>query len=415
MYRTGDLVRRTRDGELEFLGRADEQVKIRGFRVELGEIESVVSAHAAVGQAVVLAREDRPGVKRLVAYVVALSGVTPDELVAHTAASLPDYMVPSAFVVLDRFPLDANGKVDRRRLPVPAAEPAHRYVPPRTDAERTVARVMADVLGVGRVGLEDDFFTLGGDSILAVQVLSRLHAELGTRLGVRELFDARNAGELARMLPDTAAADEPIRPSPPVEVLPLSPAQRRLWFLDELAGSSVEYNTGVGIRLSGPLDIDALRQALNALCARHESLRTTFDSVAGEGIQRIASTGEIPLRIEESTVDDRALEAELRRPFDLRTGPLTRAVLFRTSDDEHLLLLCQHHIVTDGWSVRLLTDELMDRYAGIDLPPRNLNYHDYTVWHNRRVESTVDAQLAYWRGKLDGLEPLGMPTDRPRP
>ncbi|NBH06500.1 non-ribosomal peptide synthetase, partial [Amycolatopsis sp. SID8362] len=208
-------------------------------------------------------------------------------------------------------------------------------------------------------------------------------------------------------------ADEAAIPAtPPAEVLPLSPAQRRLWFLDELAGGSAEYNTGVGLTLTGPLDVEALRGALANLCARHESLRTTFDSVDGEGVQRIASTGEIPLRINETPADDDVLAAELATPFDLRTGPLTRAVLYPQGSDEHLLVLCQHHIVTDGRSIGILTGELLDLYAGATLPPLPLGYRDYTRWQQR---SDVDNQAAYWRERLDGVEPLGLPTDRPRP
>ncbi|WP_420831561.1 non-ribosomal peptide synthase/polyketide synthase [Amycolatopsis lexingtonensis] len=413
MYRTGDLVRQNAEGEFEFLGRADDQVKVRGFRVELGEIETVLAAAPGVTEVVVVAREDRPGAKRLVAYVVAEPDAEPGDLAEVAAATLPDYMVPSAFVVLDALPLSGNGKVDRRALPAPPVDPGERGTEPRTDTEREAARVLADVLGVPRLGADDDFFATGGDSILAVQALSRLRRKFGVRLEARAIFDAPSVAALARLIEDAPRADEAAIPvTPPADVLPLSPAQRRLWFLDELAGGSAEYNTGVGLTLSGPLDVEALRGALAKLCARHESLRTTFESMDGEGVQRIAPAGEIPLRIAETPADDDVLAAELGTPFDLRTGPLTRAVLYPQGPGEHLLVLCQHHIVTDGRSIGILTGELLDLYAGATLPPLPLGYRDYTRWQQK---SEVDSQAAYWRERLDGVEPLGVPTDRPRP
>lgn len=411
MYRTGDVVRWNDRGELEFLGRTDDQVKIRGFRVELGEIEGVLAADDTVAEAVVVAREDGPGTKRLVGYVVLAPGAPRKDLKAVAAAVLPSYEVPSAMVVLDELPLSDNGKVDRKALPAPSAEPDG--IEPRTGTERAVAGIVAEVLGLDRIGVEDDFFALGGDSILAVQALSRLRRTIGADLSARALFDAPSVARLARLLDNGPRAEQQAIPAEsPRELLPLSPAQRRLWLLDEMTGGSTEYNTGVGIRLSGPLGLDKLHRALATLCARHESLRTTFDSVAGQGMQRIAPTGEIPLSIADSAPDDETLKAELRAPFDLRTGPLTRAVLFPLAPDEHLLLLCQHHIVTDGRSIAVLTGELLDLYGGAVLPPLPLGYQDYTRW---RLASERLDQLGYWREALDGLEPLALPTDRPRP
>ncbi|WP_455551124.1 non-ribosomal peptide synthase/polyketide synthase [Amycolatopsis azurea] len=412
MYRTGDLVRYDDGGELEFLGRADDQVKVRGFRVELGEIEAVLAAAPGVGEVVVVAREERPGLKKLIAYVVARQGEETGDLAAAAAAALPDYMVPSAFVVLDELPLSANGKVDRRALPAPP-ETRQADVAPRTDTERAVAGIVADVLGTDHVSIDEDFFALGGDSILAVQVLSRLRRTFGVALPARAVFDAPTVMGLARLVDDAhPGVEEPIPAAPPAQVIPLSPAQRRLWFLDELTGDSAEYNTAVGLRLSGPLDLPALRGALASLCARHESLRTTFEAGDGEGVQRIADAAVIPLRIAETAADDAVLSADLREPFDLRTGPLTRATLYPQGPDEHLLVLCQHHIVTDGRSIGILTGELLDFYAGVVPPPQALGYRDYTHW---RRQSDDDVQLGYWRDRLAGLEPLAVPTDRPRP
>ncbi|MET9265068.1 non-ribosomal peptide synthase/polyketide synthase [Amycolatopsis sp. NPDC004079] len=412
MYRTGDVVRWNDEGELEFLGRTDDQVKIRGFRVELGEIETVLAADDTVAEAVVVARADGPATKRLVAYVVLVPDAPRKDLKTVVAAVLPDYQVPSAIVVLDELPLSANGKVDRRALPAPSAESADGGAEPRTDIERVVAEILAEVLGLDRIGVDDDFFALGGDSILAVQALSRLRRKFGADLSARALFDATSVEKLALHLENGPRAEQAIPVASPAELLPLSPAQRRLWFLDEMTGGSSEYNTGVGIRLSGSLDLATLRGALASLCVRHESLRTTFDSVDGQGMQRIAPTGEIPLRIADSAPDDDVLKAELSAPFDLRTGPLTRAVLFPSGPDEHLLVLCQHHIVTDGRSIAVLTDELLDLYSGKTLPPLPLGYQDYTRW---RLASERLDQLGYWRETLDGLEPLALPTDRPRP
>ncbi|OXM48870.1 non-ribosomal peptide synthetase [Amycolatopsis alba] len=411
-YRTGDLVRYNDDGELEFLGRTDDQVKVRGFRVELGEIESVLAATHGVGEVVVVAREERAGAKKLIAYVVARPDEELGDLTAAAAVALPDYMVPSAFVLLDELPLSANGKVDRRALPAPP-ESRQADIAPRTDTEHAVAAILADLLGTDHVAIDEDFFALGGDSILAVQALSRLRRTFGVVLPARAVFDTPTVAGLARSV-DAAdpGAESTIPAAPTAQVIPLSPAQRRLWFLDELTGDSAEYNTAVGLLLSGALDLPALRGALAALCARHESLRTTFEAGDGEGVQRIADTAEIPLRIADTAADDALLSAELRVPFDLRTGPLTRATLYPQGPDEHLLVLCQHHIVTDGSSIGILTGELLDFYAGAVPPPQDRGYRDYTHW---RRQADDDAQLGYWRDKLAGLEPLAVPTDRPRP
>jgi amino acid adenylation domain-containing protein/non-ribosomal peptide synthase protein (TIGR01720 family) len=424
MYRTGDVVRRNARGELEFLGRLDEQVKIRGFRVEPGEVETVLTRHDAVTQSVVVAHEDRRGVTRLVAYVVTRDGRRPDDLTAHLAASLPEYLVPSVVVVLDALPLNSNGKVDRRALPDPPAGPAHETVAPRTDAERAVAGICADVLGVERIGAEDDFFALGGDSILAVQVLARLRAAFGPGISHRAVFDARTPARLAALLTGLPAAV----PQPPIGRartdgdLPLSPAQRRLWFLHELAPDSAEYNTAVGLRFSGPFDPAALRRALDALSARHDSLRLTFDSVDGRPVQRVAAVSEVPLRVVDATATDdldAVLLADLAVPFDLRRGPLTRATLLRLAADDHLLVLCQHHVVTDGRSVAILTDDLLTLYGGADprsLPEPPLRFTDHAAWHDPALDAAaLRPHLDHWRRVLDGVEPLALPTDRPRP
>nr|QEO73883.1 AMP-dependent synthetase and ligase [uncultured bacterium] len=394
MYRTGDLVRWNALSELEFVGRADHQVKIRGFRIEPGEIEAVLREHPDVDRAVVVARADQ-GLKRLVAYVTATG--TPD-LRDWVAAVLPEHMVPSAFVVMNEFPLSPNGKLDRSALPAPVvAGPSH--VEPRTDAEHALARIWADVLGVEAVGVEDDFGALGGDSILSSRVLSRIRADLGVELPARAVFDARTVADLAELVP-TAAAAEGIKRVERGLGYPLSPAQHRLWLQDDLVGAG--NNTAVGLRISGRLDLARLRAALTRLVSRHETLRTTF--VDGPA-QVIASTGEIPI----CHTDD--IEAELRKPFDLSHGPLSRVVLSSVAPDEHVFVLCQHHIITDGWSVGMLLDELWTLYSGGDLPELPIQYVDFAAWQRDR---DITPQLDYWREKLAGLRPLQLPTDRSR-
>ncbi|MGH3907542.1 MAG: non-ribosomal peptide synthase/polyketide synthase, partial [Pseudonocardiaceae bacterium] len=437
MYRTGDVVRWRAEGDLEFVGRADEQVKVRGFRVEPGEIETVLRRHPDVAEVVVVAREDRPGIKRLVAYVVPAGqrAPAPGALRALVAGSLPEYMVPAAFVTLEKLPLSPNGKLDRRALPTPTAGVAvpTGYVAPRTDAERVVADIWAEVLGVERVGVEDNFFELGGDSILSVRALSRIRVALGVDLPARVVFDARTVARLVKLVPAALPTDdgERILPVPRERSMPLSPGQQRLWFLDDLTSGGTEYNTGVGLRLSGVLDLDAVRVALDALADRHESLRTTFDTVDGHGMQVVAARGDIPLRtVDMSTMDpagrdtpvQQALAAELSRPFDLRRGPLTRAVLVHLSGDDHVLMLSQHHIVTDGWSVAVLVDELAELYAAAvrripaELPELPVQYPDFAVWQRERLSRAALAEhLDYWKRKLADLPVLELPTDRPRP
>ncbi|MFE7469309.1 amino acid adenylation domain-containing protein, partial [Streptomyces sp. NPDC057499] len=435
LYRTGDLVRWREDGRLEFLGRGDGQVKIRGFRIEVAEIETVLARHVSVGVVSVQVREDLPGTKRLVAYLVPAQGVDvdPAEIRAHASALLPEYMVPSAFVVLDELPLTVNGKVDRKALPAPASEAAEEYVAPRTAAEEALAGIWADVLGLEQVGVHDDFFALGGDSISSLKVVSRIRGVLdGAALSPRALFDHPTVAALATQVAgqpvnDGQRTDAAIAPAPRTGPLPLSFAQERLWFLHDFDRDGVEYNIVAALRLTGDLNTDALRMALTGLVVRHEALRTTFDSVDGRGVQIVHGPGEaeIPVRLVEAAGDDElraALAHEAALPFDLRTGPLTRALLVRLSPDAHVLVLSMHHIVTDGWSMGVVTRELSALYSaavrGEDaaLPELPVQYPDFAVWQREHLAGdALDGQLAYWRGKLAGLEPLELPTDRPRP
>ncbi|WP_042368093.1 non-ribosomal peptide synthetase [Streptacidiphilus neutrinimicus] len=435
LYRTGDRARRRADGELEFLGRVDRQLKLRGFRIEPGEVEAALLERPGVREAVVVVREDAPGHRRLVGYVTAADprhAPEPAELRAALAAALPAHMVPLV-VVLPRLPLTPQHKIDHRALPAPADAPSAGHVPPRTAAERALAGVWAEVLGVDAVGVHDDFFDLGGDSILAARAVARIREASGVRLTLRDVFTARTVAALAPVLADPALAapQDAIPPAPRDRPLELSSAQRRLWFLDDLNAGGTEYNTGVALRLRGRLDRDALDRALRRLAARHDSLRTTFATVDGQGVQRVSPDVVLPLR----TADLRALPAEgrseaaeallteeLGRRYDLAAGPLTRALLVRLDEDEHLLLLAQHHIVTDGWSVGVLTRELAALYrseaTGEDdgLPAPGVQYPDFAVWERRQRAAAGDTDdLAYWKRQLAGAPQLDLPTDRPRP
>ncbi|MFE6993391.1 amino acid adenylation domain-containing protein, partial [Streptomyces pharetrae] len=431
MYRTGDLARRRPDGTVEFLGRADDQVKIRGFRVEPGEVEAALAAHPGVTDVTVLAREDRPGSRRLVAYVVGTEDVT--TLREFARRSLPDYLVPSAFVVLPALPLSRNGKVDRAALPAPkpaSGDPQGAPAEPRTDAERRTVEIFADVLSVPRPGVRDDFFQLGGDSILSIRLAARLSEAFGTDLSPRAVFTHPTPAALAALLTEERPGDAAPAAIVPVTrdtPAPMSYAQQRLWFLEEFAPGSGEYVTALALRLRGRLDVPALTAALRALAERHEALRTTFDAVDGHGVQIVHPARDVPLTLHDLAGEagtDRAqrlaelLQAERARTFDLRRGPLLHTGLIRLADDEHVLTLTLHHIVTDGWSTGVLTGDLAHFYRaelGVEtgtLPPLPVQYADYAHWQRGRG---TDDHLAYWKEHLAGLETLDLPTDRPRP
>ncbi|WP_159051922.1 condensation domain-containing protein, partial [Streptomyces niveiscabiei] len=404
LYRSGDVVRWRSDGRLEFLGRGDDQVKIRGFRIELAEIEAVLARCEGIAQVIVVAREDQ-GVKRLVAYVVGEPDV--EGWRAQLAAVLPDYMIPSAFVPLDALPLTPNGKVDRRALPAPVFEAAHQYVAPRTPTEEAVAAVWTDVLGAERIGVHDNFFDLGGDSITSLKIASRIRTALGADLSPRALFDHPTVATLATALPDGGHPDVITRQV--AAELPLSFAQERLWFLDDFAPGGTEYNVITAYHLTGDLDVPVLQNAMDALVARHEVLRTTFDSVDGRGVQIVHPTGHVPVRLVEGVSPQAALEREVAVPFCLRTGPLVRLLLIRTTPAEHTLVLSMHHIVTDGWSMGVLLRELTELYQARALPELPLRYTDYALW--QRDNPPSEEQLAYWQAKLADLAPLELPTD----
>ncbi|SDO60984.1 non-ribosomal peptide synthetase [Lentzea jiangxiensis] len=421
MYRTGDRVRWLADGTLDYLGRTDDQVKIRGFRIEPGEVEAALTQHPDVREAVVIARQDE-GHQRLVAYVTG----TATDLRTWLGQRLPDYLVPAAFVELDAIPLNANGKVDRRALPAPDFTGARtEHVAPRTDVEREVAAIWSEVLGVPGIGVRDDFFELGGDSILSIRVISRLRAAFDVEMSPRALFSHPTVAGIAALVAESAQAGLAEIPVVPRDGgLPLSFAQQRLWFLDEFEPGGVEYLTPSILRLRGPLDVDALNAALTTLVARHESLRTTFETVDGRGVQVVHPPRPVEVPVVDVTEQELAhvLTRETTTPFDLRRGPLVRVLLARLGEDDHVLSLVLHHIVTDGWSNGVLLGELGACYEAAtgggeaELPGLPVQYADFAVWQrNSSTEEVLREHLAHWRRALDGVRPLELPTDRPRP
>ncbi|MDA3660137.1 non-ribosomal peptide synthase/polyketide synthase, partial [Mycobacterium xenopi] len=433
MYRSGDLVRWRGDGQLDYLGRADEQVKIRGYRIELGEVQAALSTLDGVEQAAVIAREDRPGDKRLVGYFT--GAADPAELRAQLARRLPGYMIPAAVVVLDALPLTVNGKLDTRALPAPEYT-ADKYRAPTNAVEEILAGIYAQILGLERVGVDDSFFDLGGDSISAMRLIAAVNSSVDADVSVRTVFEAPTVAQLASRvsvgvgrLPRLVAMQRPA-------VVPLSFAQQRLWFLDQLQGPSPVYNLAAALRLRGRLDADALGRALADVVARHESLRTLFpapDGVAQQAVlpadeppdfgwQLIDATGWPASRLDE------AVNSAARYTFDLSAEIPLRAQLFRVSDDEHVLVVVVHHIAADGWSITPLVRDLGEAYTSRragrapDWDQLPVQYADYTLWQRAQLgdlddsDSPIAAQLGYWEQALAGLpERLQLPTDRPYP
>jgi amino acid adenylation domain-containing protein len=441
MYDTGDLARYLSDGQIEFLGRIDHQVKIRGYRIEIGEIEAMLCGHTSLREAVVAAREDTPGDKRLVAYLVGAEGqaLSVSQLRAHLSTKLPDYMVPSAFVELEQLPLTPNGKIDRKALPAPeqARGTGVDYVEARTPVEEVVAGVWREVLVRERVGVSDNFFELGGHSLLATRVLSRVREVFGVEVALRRLFEEPTVAGLAQSVEaelraGTGVSAVPLAAVSREEELPLSFAQQRLWFLEQLEPGSTAYNMPAAVRLTGELNVGALAQAMSEIIRRHEVLRTSFTLRDGRPVQLIAEARPIslaPVDLSHLSEEERENEArrlateEAARPFDLSSGPLLRVSLLRLGEDEHILIVTMHHIVSDGWSMGILVHELATLYAAFSageaspLPELQIQYADYAHWQREWLQGEVlEEQLRYWREQLGDAPPLlTLPTDRPRP
>lgn len=431
MYRTGDLVRWNDDGKLEFVGRVDEQVKIRGFRVELGESAAALGQHPLVRHAIVLPSEAAGG-RRLVGYVVAEPGCTGAELREYAARRLPDYMVPSDVVFIDHLPLTANGKVDRRALPAPAPpQPVPARQPPTTVEER-ICGIIREVLGVTAVEVDDDFFQLGGNSLLALRMVGRIGAVLGATVTVRQFFERPTAAGLAAIVGDAAEFRPVLSKRPRPGQVPLAAGQRGLWFLHQLAEYRTAYHVPIVLHIDGALDRLALEAALGDVVDRHEALRTVFPERDGQPYQRILEPGELPswfvIRHATPVALDRLLEATAREEFDVARGPLLRATLFVRDDTTHVLSLVFHHLVIDGWSLEPLWSDLAEafqaRCAGRPPSWRSLpvQYADYALWQHELLGTPASPtdlaarQLRYWREALSGLpEKIRLPRDRSRP
>ncbi|MBW8873686.1 MAG: non-ribosomal peptide synthase/polyketide synthase [Acidobacteria bacterium] len=435
LYRSGDLGRFLPNGQMEYLGRLDHQVKIRGFRIELGEIEAALAALAGVRQAVVVVREDA-GDRRLVAYVV--GDVSAEALRQSLRERLPDSMVPAAFVMLDALPLTSNGKVDRKALPSPEQPGGGEgYLAPRTPVEEVLAGIWAEVLGLERVGAADHFFDLGGHSLLATQVMSRLRQAFGVEMPLRDLFATPMLADLAARVEAARRAGvqrltPPLVPVPREGALPLSFAQERLWFIDQLEPGSPLYNVPAALRVAGPLDAAVLARCLGEILRRHEALRTLFAAPQDTPVQVIQPAEPLLLSVVDlSALPESAREAsaptllreEAARPFDLSRGPLLRGVLVRLAECDHAVALTMHHIVSDGWSLGLLVREVAALYPAFaarrpsPLPDLPLQYADFAVWQRSWLRGEVlENEIDWWRRQLAGLPPLlEMPTDRPRP
>ena len=476
LYRTGDLVRRRADGDIQYIGRIDNQVKIRGFRIELGEIEALLNQHPQVREAVVLVRTTKPcdenrtenrtenhdekAEQQLVAYLVpTLDTAARDGAVADAKRALaqsyrdylqskvPDYMVPAAFVLVDAMPLTANGKLDRKALLASTAELATLnapYVAPTTATEQAIAAMYHELLDVPTIGRHDDFFALGGHSLLGMRLITRIRQQWNLDLAVRTIFEQPTIAQLATTIdlarlaaaptPAAAKAPLPLRALPRTETAPLSFAQRRLWFLAQLEPMSPFYNIPATIELTGTLHVTALEESFRYLIGRHESLRTTFvtpaGAEAGEPVQVVAPPAAasahfaLPLlAVADATAAHQRAQIEATTPFNLQAGPLLRAHLYKTGAESHLLSLTMHHIISDGWSTGILLKELAHAYRAYTqgeqptLPALPVQYADFAIWQRQSLTGAIlDEQLAYWRSQLAGAPTLlELPTDRPRP
>jgi non-ribosomal peptide synthetase component F/acyl carrier protein len=465
LYKTGDKARYLPDGNIEFLGRIDNQVKIRGFRIELGEVEAAISQHPAVRETVVVAREDTPGNKRLVAYVVPKGEAvqetvlpTINELRSFLKTKLPDYMVPGAFVFLETMPLTPNGKIDRRALPTPDSslrELENNFVAPSTPTEETLAAIWAEVLGLQQVGIHDNFFELGGHSLLATSVISRIQEAFKIELPLRHLFEAPTIASLSQVVETTRQAGfieqsssgmtlnalPPLVPTARDTHIPLSFAQEYIWYVQQLNPDSCKCNSGVPLRFNGLLSPEVVEKSINEIIRRHEILRTTFTVKEGQPVQVIAPSLTLPLKIvdlqdlpaaEREASAQRIVAEEFQHHFDLANGPLIKTTLLRLAPLEHWLLIPMHHIITDGWSIGIFLQELETLISAFStgepsskgaealtaLPSVPLQYADFTFWERKRLnEEVLEKQLSYWLQKLaDSPQPLDvLPSQQLRP
>ncbi|ELS00501.1 amino acid adenylation enzyme/thioester reductase family protein [Xenococcus sp. PCC 7305] len=424
LYKTGDLGRWLDNGSIEYLGRIDNQVKIRGFRIELGEIETAIAKYPGVKDAVVNACTDKNGENRLVAYYIAPQSLDSKQLRECLKAKLPDYMMPSAWVQLEVFPLTPNGKCDLKSLPIPDFESStSKYIAPRNSTETSLTKIWQEVLNLEQIGINDNFFELGGHSLLATQISSKIRHSLAIELPLRCLFEYPTIAELAPQLKSHNLTEKPpIKPIARERDLPLSFAQARLWFLAQLEPDNPAYNIPEAIRLQGELDLEILTKTIAAIIQRHETLRTNFKIIADEPVQIIHSEIDFQLStIDLSTVPQISREQEVRKltetealkPFDLAKDSLLRVTLIRLHEVEHIVLFTMHHIISDGWSTGILVQEVATLYPAFlvgkpsPLPELPIQYADYAVWQREWLQGEVlDRQLSYWKQKLGGQLPV---------
>lgn len=434
LYRSGDFARLTKDGVIEYAGRQDSQVKVRGFRIELGEIEAKLARHPGIKANAAVARSDANGIQVLIAYFVARETIpSVSELRTFLNARLPDYMVPSMFVELPALPLTANGKVDKRALPEPGnTRPAlaAKYEAPSSTTEKRLEKIWATVLGIDVLGVNDDFFELGGHSLLAIQVMARINGQFGIIVPLRTLFECSTIRRLAQQVDVLAqkgnAGANTVQRVDREQPLALSFPQQRLWFIDQLDSGSSLYNINKALRLRGRLDATRLNRAVQSIAARHEILRTTFVEHDGQPVQLIVPAIEIPFQVADLTPVsaaareaelDRLIQSETERPFDLSRGPLLRVTLFRLADDEHVLLLAIHHIVSDAWALKIFFQELARFYEAenknVALPHLPIQYADFAEWQRRNTQGELLAgHLAYWKTQLQGAPfSVNLPSD----
>ncbi|HET9280297.1 MAG TPA: amino acid adenylation domain-containing protein, partial [Flavitalea sp.] len=432
MYRTGDLGRWLPNGNIQFLGRIDAQVKVRGYRIELGEIETVLHQHPGVRQAAVVAVEEKNGNNRLIGYVTPVGIFDKQAIIQYLKKRLPDFMVPSLWVEMEKLPVTANGKVDRKALPDPDASEllTNTYAAPRNETEAELAAIWRELLAVEQVGIHNNFFELGGHSLMAIRVISAIRKRMDLELTIKDLFTYTTVAELATHLSKQSVGNSipPLERHSRPDHIPLSFSQERLWFIDQLEGS-VQYHLSTVLRLKGDLDVSALNNAFRTVFDRHEVLRSVIYQVDGKPFIRIKDHNDLEI----SMIDDfsgREANKELRqyisrlvnKPFDLSRDNMLRASLIRVTDDEQILVVTMHHIASDGWSISILVKEVVELYESFvqrrtaELPPLEIQYSDYAIWQKDFLQGEVlDRKLEYWKQKLSGVAPLQLPTDYARP
>ncbi len=429
MYKTGDIARWLPDGNIEFMGRKDEQVKIRGYRIELGEVEHALETAAGVQQAVVIAKADASGIKRLVAYLVTEEGVYDKAAVIdHLQSKLPDYMIPQILVEMDVIPVTANGKIDKKRLPNPDMGDLSSkvYVAPQTSTEEQLAQIWIELLGVEKVGIDDSFFELGGHSLLATRLVSMVRSRMDTELPIKDIFKHVTLSSLAAHIAgqQKGALLPLVTTAAPMDKIPLSYSQERLWFIDKFQGS-VQYHIPIVLGIKGDLDKQVLEQSLQLIVSRHEVLRTVLKEDEGEGYQEVTGSDDWKLEFDAADGEDilkEKISTLIATPFDLSKDYMLRGCLYDRGNDEYVLAVVFHHIASDGWSNAIVINEFVEIYNAYkrglapELPPLSLQYSDYAVWQRRHISGEfLEAQLSYWDKKLSGVAPLELPNDYPRP